>query len=162
MQPFLYIQSCMYHTVNRWQSTSYGRLLSRLRLGKVKLMPPHIYAHAPEGYAFHFQAESLFGAVFSGKFDGSAGADDALPGESGNLAEDADDLAGGSGPACGVGDGSIGGDGSWGQGANATGDLGGSVGGLILTIIFLLILLGALFLFGLWLGHGRRGGSAKV
>jgi hypothetical protein len=69
------------------------RLLARLPLRKVEFVALHIHAHATEGHAFHFETESLFGTVFSGKFDGSAGADYALPGESGNLAQDADDLA---------------------------------------------------------------------
>jgi len=68
----------------------------------------HIDASAAEGDAFHLQTEPLLGSVFAGKFDGSAGADDALPRQAGNLTKNADNLARRSGPTGGTGDRSVG------------------------------------------------------
>ena len=68
----------------------------------------HIDADAAEGDAFHLKAESLLGSVLAGELDGSAGADDALPRQAGNLTKNADNLARRSGPTGGTGDRSVG------------------------------------------------------
>jgi hypothetical protein len=76
--------------------------------GKVEFVALHIDAGSAEGDAFNAEAKSLLGTEFSGEFDGASGAEDALPGQSRNAAEDLNDLAGGAGPACGASHGSIG------------------------------------------------------
>jgi hypothetical protein len=90
----------------------------------------HVDASSAEGDTFHLQAESLLGGVLSGQFDGAAGAEDAMPGQSWDLPQYTDDLTRCSGPACGAGNGSIGGDGSLGQGADGTDDAGALFRGL--------------------------------
>ena len=101
---------------------------SYLRFLEPEFVLLHIDASAAEGDAFHLQTESLLGSTFSGELDGTARADDALPGQAGNLTKNAYDLAGSSRPACGSGDGSVGGDGSFGQRANSGDDSGAEIG----------------------------------
>jgi hypothetical protein len=84
----------------------------------------HVDASAAEGDTFHLQAESLLGGVLSGEFDGAAGAEYAVPGQSRDLLQDADDLTGRSRPACGAGDGPVGGDSPFRQRADALSDAG--------------------------------------
>ena len=91
-------------------------------------MELHIDARSAKCHAFHAQAESLFGSAFSGKFDGAAGADHAVPGQSRGLAQQADDLARGSRPACGPGNRAVAGYFSLGQRADGAQDASVMVG----------------------------------
>jgi len=94
---------------------------------KTKLVPLHIDAGAAEGDSLHAQAEFLFGGAFSGQLDGAARANYPVPGQSGNLAQDAHHLASSSRPARGFRYGAVTGDGSRRQGTNATQDAGALV-----------------------------------
>jgi hypothetical protein len=67
----------------------------------------HVHSCSAKGHAFHAQAESLLGGGFPGAFDGSTGADHAMPGQSRDLPQDSDNLPGGSRPASGPGHGSV-------------------------------------------------------
>jgi hypothetical protein len=71
------------------------------------LVQLHIHPDTAECDPFHAQAESLLSRLFPRKFDGSAGTDHPLPRQSTDLPQDADDLAGRSGPPGGSRDGSV-------------------------------------------------------
>ncbi len=90
-------------------------------------MPFHIHAGAAEGDSFHAEAKFLFGGTFSGQLDGAARADYSVPGQSGNLPQDAHYLASSSGPARRFRYSAVTGDGSRRQGTNATHDAGALV-----------------------------------
>jgi hypothetical protein len=104
-----------------------------------KLVALHVHARSAEGHGFHAQAESLFRGTFSAQLDRAARADDAVPGQSGNLPQDAHDLARGSGPARRFRDRSVAGHGSRRQGAKATQNAGTLV--FISILVFVLALI---------------------
>lgn len=87
----------------------------------------HVHARSAEGDALHAQAESLLGGLFSGQLDGAAGSDDAMPGQSRDLLQDAHDLPGRARPARRSSHGSVAGHGSLGQGSDAARDSGSPV-----------------------------------
>lgn len=72
------------------------------------LVELHVHADSAERDPFHLQAESLLGRGFPGAFDRSTGTHHAMPGQSWDLSQYADDLTGGSRPAGGPGNRSIG------------------------------------------------------
>jgi hypothetical protein len=74
-----------------------------LRFRKPKLVPLHIHAHPAKCHAFHAQPEFLLSAIFSAQLDGPAGADNAVPGQSRNLAQNPYHLTRCSGPARSLG-----------------------------------------------------------
>lgn len=76
--------------------------------GKFMLVQRHIHARSTKSNAFHAEAKSLLSGLFTGQFDGPTRTDDALPGQSRDLPQDANDLPGGSLPACGPGNRSVG------------------------------------------------------
>ena len=84
----------------------------------------HVDAAAAEGDAFGFEAKALLKAGFSTQLDFTAGAENALPGESDGAAQDADDLAGGAGMSGSAGDSAIGRDFAPRDGANSGEDIG--------------------------------------
>jgi hypothetical protein len=81
----------------QWRNDSMPKWL------KPKLVPLHIHAHPAERHALHAQPEFLLSAIFSAQLDGPAGADNAVPGQSRNLAQNPHYLTRGSGPACSLG-----------------------------------------------------------
>jgi hypothetical protein len=72
------------------------------------LVQRHVHSCSTKSDTLHAQAESLLGGGFPGAFDGSTGADHAMPGQSRDLSQDSDNLPGGSRPTGGPGDRSIG------------------------------------------------------
>jgi hypothetical protein len=68
----------------------------------------HVHSRSAKSDALHAQAESLLGGGFPGAFDGSTGADDAMPGQSRDLSQYYDNLPGGSRPTGRSGNGSVG------------------------------------------------------
>jgi hypothetical protein len=79
----------------------------------------HIHARPAKSDAFHLQTESLLGRIFSGTFDCAAGTDDSVPRQSWNLPQNAGDLPGGAQPTRRAGDGSVGGNSSLRESADA-------------------------------------------
>jgi len=73
-------------------------------------MPGHIHARAPEGDAFHPQAESLLSGIFAGQLNRSAGPYNAMPGQAVNLLQQPHHLPGSAWPTGGAGYRSIAGD----------------------------------------------------
>lgn len=90
----------------------------------------HVHSRSAKSDALHTQAESLLGGGFAGAVDGSTGADDAMPRQSRDLPQDADNLPGGSRPAGGPGDGSVSRDSSLWQSADGARDAGTLIRGL--------------------------------
>jgi hypothetical protein len=82
----------------------------------------HIHAYSAEGDAFHAQAESLLGGVFTGQLDRSAGPHHALPRQPVNLLEQPHYLPGRAWPTCGPGNRAVAGNSPARQGANALDD----------------------------------------
>jgi hypothetical protein len=105
-------------------------------------MSLHVNAGPAEVDTFHLQAESLLGTAFAGELDGSAGTDDALPRQAGDVAENANNLTSRAGPACGCSDRTVGGNGAFGQGANDAHDLLAQIGRGVLAALVIRAFLG--------------------
>jgi hypothetical protein len=73
------------------------------RFPKSKFVPLHIDTRPAKSNALHAQPESLFRTIFGAELNGAARPDYAVPWQSGNLLEDAHNLASGPRPACGFG-----------------------------------------------------------
>jgi hypothetical protein len=66
-------------------------------------VPFHIHTRPAEGHALHAQAEFLFRSIFSAQLDRATYPHHAVPGQSGNLLQDAHNLTRGAGPARSLG-----------------------------------------------------------
>jgi hypothetical protein len=111
------------------------------------LVALHIHARSTESYALHTQPEFLFGGIFSEQLDRSARSDYAVPGQSGNLAQNSDYLPRGARPARSFGYRSITRHRSCRQGANAARDATALVRVVIFIFTFIFIFMFIIFMF---------------